>query len=109
VGAVELWVDYAAPLAPLREELARICKASKSWDGQSCLLQVTDASDKALKIRMLISAEGSDHLLDLRCEVREKIVALLQSLDRGIYLPHDRSGDLPDANGAAPRPELPKP
>jgi small-conductance mechanosensitive channel len=96
LGTVELWVDYAAPLAPLRAELALACKTSKLWDGKTCLLQVTDASDKALKIRMLVSAEGSGHLFDLRCEVRERVVELLQSLGGGIYLPHDRSSSLPD-------------
>jgi small-conductance mechanosensitive channel len=106
VGSVELWVDYAAPLAPLREELARVCHASKLWDGQSCVLQVTDASDKALKLRMLVSAAGASGLFDLRCEVRERIAALLQSLDGGIYLPHDRSSNLPEA---APAPGTPGP
>ncbi len=96
IGSVELWVDYAAPLAALREELARVCKASKLWDSQSCVLQVTDASDKALKIRMLVSAEGPSGLFDLRCEVRERLVALLRSLDGGVYLPHDRSSNLPE-------------
>ena len=96
LGSVDLWVDYAAPLAPLREELARACSASNLWDGKTCLLQVTDASDKAIKIRMLVSAEGSTHLFDLRCDVREKVVALLQSLKGGLYLPHDRSSSFPD-------------
>jgi len=97
LGSVELWVDYAAPLEQLRAELLRICKANKLWDGQTCTLQVTDASDKALKVRLMISAEGSTRLFDLRCEVREQIVALLQSLSGGRYLPHDRSSNLPDA------------
>jgi|GEM_PF-6080443 len=32
----------------------------------------------------------------MRCEVRDKVIALLQSLDGGIYLPHDRTIDLPE-------------
>jgi small-conductance mechanosensitive channel len=95
LGTVELWVDYAAPLATLRDGLTRICKASTFWDGQTCRLQVVDSSEKSMKIRMLVSADGSGNLFDLRCEVREQLLALLQSLDGGIYLPHDRSGAPP--------------
>jgi small-conductance mechanosensitive channel len=96
LGTAELWVDYTAPLATLREELARVCKASKLWDGQTCVLQVTGASERSMQLRMLVSADGPGNLFDLRCEVREKVIALLQSLDGGIYLPHDRTIDLPE-------------
>ncbi len=96
LGTAELWVDFTAPLATLREELARVCKASKLWDGQTCVLQVTGSSERSMQIRMLVSADGPGNLFDLRCEVREKVIALLQSLDAGIYLPHDRTIDLPE-------------
>jgi len=95
LGTVELWVDYTAPIATLRDELVRVCKASKLWDAQTCGLQVVDASEKSMKIRMLVSADGSGSLFDLRCEVREHLIAFLQSLHGGIYLPHDRSSSLP--------------
>ena len=94
LGTVELWVDYSAPLETLRDELARVCKASKRWDGRTSDLRVTDASDKALRVQMLVSAEGSGNLFELRCEVRERIVASLKSLAGGIYLPHDRSSNI---------------
>jgi small-conductance mechanosensitive channel len=91
LGAVDLWVDYSTPLAPVREQLARCCHASKLWDGVTCLLQVTEASDKAMKIRLLVSSEGWENLFNLRCEIRESVLGLLQSLGGGTYLPHDRS------------------
>ena len=97
LGTAELWVDYSTLLGLLRDELARICRESASWDRQTCGLQVTDASDKAMKIRCLVSADGSGRLFDLRCEVREKMIAFLVALHGGIHLPFGRNANLPDA------------
>ena len=59
LGVVLLWVDYTVPVAELREELQRIVKASKLWKGDVCVLQVTDANERAMQIRALIDARYS--------------------------------------------------
>jgi small-conductance mechanosensitive channel len=97
LGTAELWVDFNTPLAPPREELARICRESKLWDQRVCSLQVTDASDKAMKLRLLVSADNAGNLFDLRCEVREKMIAFLNRLDGGIHMPFSRNANMPDA------------
>ena len=78
LGAVFLYLDYTVPLAPLREALTSILEASRDWDGKVNLLQVTDAKEGTLEIRALVSASDASRAFDLRCEVREKLVAFVQ-------------------------------
>lgn len=79
VGTVFLWLDYRVPLAPLREELQRLCREAVEWDGRVCVLQVTDASDRAVQLRALVSSCDSGRNWDLRCRVREGLLAFVQS------------------------------
>jgi hypothetical protein len=41
-------------------------------------LQVSDAKEWAVELRALVSARNAPQTWDLRCEVREKLVAFLQ-------------------------------
>jgi small-conductance mechanosensitive channel len=78
VGSVFLWVDYSAPVDVIRAEHERIVRDSRFWDGQVCALHVTDSSDRALQLRATMSAADAGRAWDLRCEVREKLVAFLR-------------------------------
>jgi len=78
LGSVFLYVDFTVPVKALREELDRILAASKLWDGKVKVLQVTDAKERTLELRILASASDSGRTFDLRCEVREKLVDFLQ-------------------------------
>jgi small-conductance mechanosensitive channel len=77
LGTVFLYVDYAAPIAALREELPKLLETEKKWDGAVQGLQVTDAKEATLELRVLVSARNSSDLFDLRCNVRERLVAFL--------------------------------
>lgn len=77
-GAVMLYVDYSTPAEPLRAKLAELLKASPLWDGRVAALQVTDARERSMEIRCLMSAANSGKLFDLRCAVREAMVAYLR-------------------------------
>ncbi|HVV95928.1 MAG TPA: mechanosensitive ion channel domain-containing protein [Rhodanobacteraceae bacterium] len=77
IGAVFLWVDYALPLEPLRGELKRLCEGAKEWDRRVCVLQVTDANERAMQLRALVSSSGSSQNWDLRCLVREGLIAFV--------------------------------
>jgi GTPase Era involved in 16S rRNA processing len=46
-------------------------------------LAVTELSERTMQVRCLVSARNSGEAFDLRCEVREKMVAFLQN-----ELPH---------------------
>ncbi|SAI30403.1 Potassium efflux system KefA precursor [Bordetella ansorpii] len=89
IGTVFLWVDYRTPLDPLREELKRLCEATPEWDGRVCVLQVTDTNDRAMQIRALVSARGSGEAWDLRCKIREGLIAWVHE-NRPEYLPRLR-------------------
>jgi len=78
IGSVFWWVDYAMPLEPLRAELKRICEQAPEWDGRMSLLQVTDASEKSMQLRALVTSLNSDRNWDLRCRVREGLIVYMQ-------------------------------
>lgn len=78
LGTAFLWVDYGLPLEPLREELARVCRGAPEWDGRLALIQVTDTNERAMQLRVLVSAADASKAWDLRCRVREALIAYLQ-------------------------------
>lgn len=78
IGSVFLYLDHTAPVAEMRRKLDEIAKASPLWDGQVAVLQVTDFREQVMEVRMLVSARNSGRAFDLRCEVREKMIAWLQ-------------------------------
>ena len=80
LGAVYLWVDYRVPVEPLRERLREILDASSEWDRRVCVLQVTDMTDRAMQLRCLMSTQNAGAAWDLRCKVREQMVAYLQKV-----------------------------
>lgn len=78
IGSVLIYVDYTVPVARVREELTSIVSRSKLWDGQVVNLQVTDAKNDTIELRALVSAADAGRTFDLRCEVREALIAFLQ-------------------------------
>ena len=90
IGAVHLQMDYTVPVERLREEYERILRSSALWDGKTNLVQVTEFKDSAIEIRFLMSAANSSATFDLRCYVREEMLAYLQR-ERPSALPKTRS------------------
>jgi small-conductance mechanosensitive channel len=88
VGSVMLRVDFGLPVSALRDELTRLIAEEALWDQRVCNLQVTDAGEKSLELRVLVSARSPGALWDLRTSVREKLVNWLQQ--QGSYVPHAR-------------------
>lgn len=78
LGTVFLYVDYTMPLDALRAELTRVLESSPRWDGKVNVLQVTDAREHTLEVRALTSAADASLAWELRCEVREKLIAFVQ-------------------------------
>ena len=78
IGSVFLYADYTAPIDALREEFNRTLNSSTLWDKKVAALQVTNATDKSIEIRMIMSATNSGEAFDLRCLVREKMIGFLQ-------------------------------
>jgi small-conductance mechanosensitive channel len=103
LGSVFLQVDYAVPVDAVRQELTRLLEASPNWDRKVNVLQVTDARERTLELRALASSSDASKSWDLRCEVREKLVAFVQKNYPG-SLPQVRAtlyrAPRPDAAGA---------
>lgn len=78
IGSVFLYVDYTVPVEALRNELNDILEASPLWDKKTSVLQVTNATDKAVELRILVSAPNAPVAWDLRCLVREKMIAFIR-------------------------------
>jgi hypothetical protein len=80
IGTVLLYVDFTVKVAELREKFEEIVRGSKLWDGRVLALQVTDLKESTMEVRMLVSASSAARAFDLRCEVREKMIAYMQQL-----------------------------
>jgi small-conductance mechanosensitive channel len=78
LGAVILYLDYATPLAPLREHAEAVIAASPRWDRRDWVLQVTDTTETTMVVRVLASAADAPTAWDLRCEIREALLTFLQ-------------------------------
>lgn len=75
LGTVELDRDWSVPTDAMRTELRDILDETELWDGRTCVLQVTDATNALVRVRALVSAKDASTLWDLRCLVRERLVA----------------------------------
>jgi small-conductance mechanosensitive channel len=79
LGTVFVYTDYTVPVEAIREELGNILKKSDHWDGKVCVLQVTNASDRTMELRALMSAADASAAWTLRCEVREKLIDFIKT------------------------------
>lgn len=86
---IYLHLDFATPLEPLRAELQRVVESAPEWDGRTATLVVTDATERAMKVRVLVSARAAGPAFDLGCKVREALFTLL-ARDYPQYLPQAR-------------------
>lgn len=75
LGTAEFDLDWSVPVQQMREELRRMVEGSQLWDGRVCVLQVTEATGGMIRVRALVSAADAPTLWDLRCLVREHLVA----------------------------------
>ncbi|RZJ25295.1 MAG: mechanosensitive ion channel family protein [Haliea sp.] len=106
IGTVFVWVDYRMPLAPLREAARKACEAAPEWDQRLCLLQVVEAGERAMQLRVLVTAANSSLAWDLRCKVREALVDVMQR-EYPQHLPLLRAEIGPEASAGALRSEVP--
>ena len=101
LGSVFWTVDHRAPVQAMREKLDEICSRTELWDGKVTNLQVTESDERGLVIRALASSQTSPEAWDLRCFIREEMIAWLQA-EHPYALPRGRAdvaggaGDQPD-------------
>lgn len=90
IGVIGLHVDYRADVPRIRRWLEQAVKESKLWDGAVVNLQVIDADSRTIELRALVSARNAPQSWDLRCEVREKLIAFIRD-EMPEALPRERA------------------
>jgi len=98
LGTVLLYVDYTVPVEAVREELARFLEHHPLWDRRAQGVQVTNLTSDHVELRIVVSAAHGSALWDLRCQVRERMLAWLQTVGQP-HLPRNRVAlvDRPDS------------
>jgi len=74
LGTVFIRTDYSVPVEELRREVGRLVEKNEHWDGRVWRLHVTEAGERTLELRALMSAADSPAAWELRCQVREELV-----------------------------------
>ena len=78
VAQLNFDLDWRAPIAAMRAQLAKFVASSSTWDGREASLVVTDAQNSLIRVRMTVSAVNSADAFNLQCHVREEMVNWLQ-------------------------------
>lgn len=90
IDAIRLHVDYGADIPRIRKHLEQAVKETELWDGAVVNLQVVESHPQTVELRALVSARNAPQSWDLRCEIREKLLAFLQE-QMPEALPHQRA------------------
>jgi small-conductance mechanosensitive channel len=90
IGSVILHVDYAADVSRIRKFLEQTVRESRLWDSAVVNLQVVETDAKTVQLRALVSARNAPQSWDLRCEIREKLLAFLRT-EMPEALPRERA------------------
>ncbi|WP_054529325.1 mechanosensitive ion channel domain-containing protein [Erythrobacter sp. SG61-1L] len=100
LGTAFLHVDPATDVPQLRAKLQEIVAANDKWDGRVVGLQVTETAPDHIELRALVSAADAGKAFDLRCDVREAMMAYIRDempdalmRKRGEFLLDRRRGD----------------
>jgi small-conductance mechanosensitive channel len=78
LGTVFLYLDYTIPIPPLRDELTRLLTNHPLWDKRVNVVQLTDNKESVVEVRFLMSARNSSQAFDLRCYIREEMIAFVR-------------------------------
>ena len=106
IGTAMFYVDYAAPIDRLRAAFERIVRASSLWDGDVQVMQITDITERVMQVRCLASARSAPVAFDLRCEIREKLMAFMRD-ECPEALPRERVDLDRASSGRPPEPSDP--
>jgi small-conductance mechanosensitive channel len=90
IGAIILHVDFGADVPRIRRRLEQAVRESRLWDGAVVNLQIIETHPRSIELRALVSARNAPQSWDLRCEVREKLLAFIRD-EMPEALPRDRS------------------
>lgn len=79
VAAVELHLDPTAPVQALRARTRALVEANPLWDRRDWVLQVTGMTELGMVVRITASAADASSAWDLKCDLREQLLAWLSA------------------------------
>lgn len=79
LGSVFWYLDPAADIARFRAKLEEVVRSNARWDGRFQNVQVTDTQPDCIQVRALMTAKDASTAFDLRCDVREAMLAFVRS------------------------------
>ena len=77
-GVILLYLDYQAPIDKIREKARELAENDPLWTGETFAVQVTDTQPTCIVVRILVSAQDAPSAFDLRCHLRENLIAFLR-------------------------------
>ena len=91
IRPIILYADYHLDVEKVRKKFEDLLKASEDWDEDSPpVLEVTDVTEKSIKLRALCSAKDATTAWKLHCQLREELISYISSLESGNYLSKER-------------------
>lgn len=90
IGTIIFHLDFAADVARIRHRFEQAVRESKLWDGSVVNLQVVESHPRSIELRALVSARNAPQSWDLRCEIREKVLAFIRE-EMPEAFPRDRA------------------
>jgi small-conductance mechanosensitive channel len=77
MGTVFLHLDYNAPIKEIRAAFLKLLEHTPLWDKRAGVLQVTNTTEQTIEVRALMSAANASQAFDLRCYIRENLIAFI--------------------------------
>lgn len=77
LGTVYVYLDYRMPVEEIRGVARKIVESTPLWNGEVCVVQVTEFMKDHMQLRILATANSSPETYDLRCFIREKLLEYL--------------------------------
>jgi small-conductance mechanosensitive channel len=78
IGSIILYLDYNVPVDKLREKARKLAEDDPLWTGETFAVQVIDTLPTCIQVRILVSAPDSPSAFDLRCHMREELIAFIR-------------------------------
>jgi small-conductance mechanosensitive channel len=105
IQAIYLHVDYRADVEKIRRKFIELVEADEDWDSDrnEPEVLVTETREETMVVRLTCGGASPSDAWSLHCRVREKLVAWLQEVEDGAYLPSRRVilRDSPARDGGA--------
>nr|WP_291138512.1 mechanosensitive ion channel family protein [Erythrobacter sp.] len=97
LGTVFLHLDPMADVGKVRAKYEELITANPLWDERVQVVQVTDTAPDYIEVRLLMSAKDAGTAFDLRCQIREAMMAFIrdempEAIARRRVEPIDRDG-----------------